>query len=195
MAARIAFRKRAAAYVVAFFVRPVIHRYARPVAMATLLWSGWVWNQHGRLDERTTIACLAVFVLWAAQKLAFRETRDLPKSYYDSFERGDADEVEDPETDPEVPVRDGGDQADEHRSGEDRPSATPAFAQRVGPAVPEPGADARHREEQDGHRSAEDAPPALEDRDRPVVERLPAVRRVKDDHAEDRRGAEKVEPA
>ena len=93
MAARIAFRKRAAAYVVAFFVRPVIHRYARPVAMATLLWSGWVWNQYGRLDERTTIACLAVFVLWAAQKLAFRETRDLPQRYYDAFARGDADEL------------------------------------------------------------------------------------------------------
>src|SRR5690349_14359971 len=93
MAAKIALRTRVAAYVVAFFVRPMVDRYARPVAMATVLWSGWVWNQHGRLDGPMMVACVAIFLLWAARKLAFRETRDLPQRYYDAFARGDADEL------------------------------------------------------------------------------------------------------
>lgn len=93
VATRIALRTRVAAHVVAFFVRPMVRTYERPVAMATLLWAGWVWSQKNTLDRETAAALGAVVILWVARKLAYREANRLPQRYYDAFARGDADEV------------------------------------------------------------------------------------------------------
>jgi tetratricopeptide (TPR) repeat protein len=93
VASSIALRTRIAAHVVAFFARPLVRQYERPVAGATILWAGYVWNWRGSLDTATAIACGVVVLLWAARKLAYRETRDLPTRYYDAFTRGDADEL------------------------------------------------------------------------------------------------------
>ena len=93
MSARIALHTRLAAYVVAFFVRPMVRTYERPVAIATVLWAGWMWSQRRSLDDATTIAFLVVFALWGARKLAYREADKLPQRYYDAFARGDADEL------------------------------------------------------------------------------------------------------
>lgn len=89
--ASIALHTRLAAYVVAFFVRPMVRTYERPVAIATILWAGWVWTERGSLDGATAIAFFVVFGLWGVRKLAYREADKLPQRYYDAFARGDAD--------------------------------------------------------------------------------------------------------
>ena len=93
MAARIALRTHLAAYVVAFFVRPMVRTYERPVAIATILWAVWVQSQHGSVDAATATAFFVVFGLWGVRKLAYREADTLPQRYYDAFARGDADEL------------------------------------------------------------------------------------------------------
>jgi tetratricopeptide (TPR) repeat protein len=93
VASSIALRTRIAARVVGFFARPLVHQYKRPVAGATILWAGYTWNWRGSLDTTMAIACGVVAFLWAARKLAYRETRDLPTRYYDAFARSDADEL------------------------------------------------------------------------------------------------------
>lgn len=92
-APRIALRTRLAAYITAFFVLPMVRTYEKPVALATILWTVWVWGQRGVVDVPLAIACAAVGVLAVVRKLAYREADRLPQRYYDAFARGDADEL------------------------------------------------------------------------------------------------------
>lgn len=90
---RIALRTRLAAYVVAFFVRPTVRWYEKPVAIATMLWTAWVWQRDGSIDRTTAAACAAVLVLALVRRLAYYETSKLPARYHDAFARSDADEL------------------------------------------------------------------------------------------------------
>lgn len=93
MAGRIALRTRLAAWIVAFFVRPTVRTYDKPLALATVLWTVWVWNHRRELDTGLTIACVAAMVLFVVRMLAFLETDRLPQRYHDAFARSDADEL------------------------------------------------------------------------------------------------------
>lgn len=91
--ATIAKRTHVAAWVVAFFVRPRVRQYEKPIAMATLLWTLWVWHSTGRPDPNHLAICAGIAFLALVRRLAYSEANKLPERYYAAFARSDAEEM------------------------------------------------------------------------------------------------------
>jgi tetratricopeptide (TPR) repeat protein len=91
--ARIAPHTRVAAYVSAFFTQRTVRVYARPVALASVLWASYCWFRDGELDGTGIALYVGTAALVVVRWLAFHETRKLTARYHDAFDRGDADEL------------------------------------------------------------------------------------------------------